>query len=163
REAATADSRDSSAGRAARQGPRRRQRLVGATLVVARRSQARTCAGKTSPSDSRWRRRAAAGGGRAGPGRATCAPRRRRRRRRGEEGERGAREAVRALGDGVVALSGGIDSALVVTIAAQEWPAGRCVALTSRSESLAAEELEDARAQARRAGVEHVVLAGHEL
>jgi uncharacterized protein len=79
------------------------------------------------------------------------------------DAERRARAAVRAVGEGVVALSGGTDSGLVLALAAQEWPAGRCVALTSRSASLPPGELEDARAQARAAGVEHVVLAGSEL
>ncbi len=79
------------------------------------------------------------------------------------EAERRAREAVRALGAGVVALSGGTDSALVLALAAAEWPRGRCVAVTSRSESLAPEELADARAAALRAGVPHVLLPGSEL
>src|SRR5262245_35068514 len=77
--------------------------------------------------------------------------------------ERRAREAVRALGGGVVALSGGTDSALVLAIAASEWTRGRCVAFTSRSESLARAELDDACSQAAAAGVEHAVLAGSEL
>jgi uncharacterized protein len=79
------------------------------------------------------------------------------------EAEQRARAAVRGLGGGVVALSGGTDSALVLALCAQEWPSGRCVAVTSRSESLAAAELADARTQAAAAGVEHVVLAGGEL
>jgi len=37
------------------------------------------------------------------------------------------------------------------------------VAVTSRSDSLAPRELDDARAQAAAVGVEHVVLAGHEV
>ena len=74
-----------------------------------------------------------------------------------------ARAAVGALGGGVVALSGGTDSALVLALAAAEWPTGRCVAVTSRSESLAPAELDDARAQAEAAGVPHVVLAGTEV
>jgi uncharacterized protein len=80
-----------------------------------------------------------------------------------EEAEARAREAVRALGGGVVAVSGGVDSHLVLALAAAEWPAGKCVAWTSRSESLAPEELADARAAAQGAGVEHVVAAGSEL
>jgi uncharacterized protein len=80
-----------------------------------------------------------------------------------EEADRRARDVIRGLGAGVVALSGGTDSALVLTLAAQEWPPGRCVAVTSRSESLAPRELADARAQAARAGAEHVLLPGSEL
>ncbi|MFO0933279.1 MAG: ATP-dependent sacrificial sulfur transferase LarE [Planctomycetota bacterium] len=71
--------------------------------------------------------------------------------------------ALHGLGGGVVALSGGTDSALVVVAAAEVWGRERCVAVTSRSDSLAPRELDDARAQAAAAGVEHVVLAGHEV
>src|SRR5262245_39397183 len=77
--------------------------------------------------------------------------------------ERRARESVRALGGGVVALSAGTDSALVLALAASEWPPGRCMAFTSRSESLAEAELADASSQAAAAGVEHAVLSGSEL
>ena len=70
---------------------------------------------------------------------------------------------LRGLGGGVVALSGGTDSALVLAAASVAWGPARCVAVTSRSDSLAPRELEDARAQAGAAGVEHVVLAGHEV
>ncbi len=73
------------------------------------------------------------------------------------------RSALGALEGGVVTLSGGTDSALVLAAAAEAWPVGRCVAVTSRSDSLAPRELDDARAQAAAAGVEHVVLAGHEV
>ena len=79
------------------------------------------------------------------------------------EAELRVREVLRGLRSGVVALSGGTDSALLVALAGSEWGPGRCVAVTSRSDSLAPEELEDARAQARSAGVEHVVLEGHEV
>jgi uncharacterized protein len=71
--------------------------------------------------------------------------------------------ALRPLGGGVVTLSGGTDSALVLAAAAAAWGPSRCVAVTSRSDSLAPRELDDARAQAAAAGVEHVVLAGHEV
>ncbi len=79
------------------------------------------------------------------------------------EAELRVREVLRGLGSGVVALSGGTDSALLVALAGSEWGPGRCVAVTSRSDSLAPEELADARAQALSAGVEHVVLEGHEV
>lgn len=79
------------------------------------------------------------------------------------EAERRAREVVRSLGGGVVTLSGGTDSALVLALAAQEWPTGRCVAVTSRSESIVAGDLTDARSQAAGAGVPHVVFEGHEV
>ena len=63
----------------------------------------------------------------------------------------------------LVALSGGADSALLLSLAAQALGSGQVLAVTSRSESLAPEELEEARAQARLLGVEHVTLAGSEL
>jgi uncharacterized protein len=66
-------------------------------------------------------------------------------------------------GGGVVALSGGCDSALLLDLCAAAWGPARCLAVTSRSESLPAEEAEAARSQALRAGVEHVLLAGSEL
>ncbi len=80
-----------------------------------------------------------------------------------DEAEARVRSVVKPLSGGVVALSGGTDSALVLAIAAAEWGPPRCVAVTSRSESLAASELEDARAAALRAGVEHVLLPGREV
>jgi uncharacterized protein len=66
-------------------------------------------------------------------------------------------------GRAVLALSGGADSALLLDLAAALLGPGRVQAVTSRSESLAAEELEAARSQAARVGVEHVTLAGSEL
>lgn len=80
-----------------------------------------------------------------------------------EEAEARARAVFRSIPGGVVALSGGTDSALVLALAASEWGRSRCVAVTSRSESLAAEELADAKAAAEREGVEHVVLPGSEV
>lgn len=79
-----------------------------------------------------------------------------------------AAEAVLALlrgmeGGGAIALSGGADSALLLDLAAEAWSRERCLAVTSRSESLPAAELEAASAQAAAAGVEHVCLDGHEL
>jgi pyridinium-3,5-biscarboxylic acid mononucleotide sulfurtransferase len=65
-------------------------------------------------------------------------------------------------GGAVVALSGGADSALLLSLAAEALGPGAVIAATSRSESLPAEELADARAQAANAGVEHVVLKGSE-
>lgn len=64
---------------------------------------------------------------------------------------------------GVVALSGGCDSALALHLAAAAWGPERVVAATSDSGSLPAEELADARKQAAAVGVEHVVFEGREL
>ena len=66
-------------------------------------------------------------------------------------------------GGGVVALSGGADSALLLSLAAEAWGPAACLAVTSRSESLPPEELAAARAQAAAVGVEHVRLRGSEL
>ena len=66
-------------------------------------------------------------------------------------------------GGAVVALSGGADSALVLDLAVEAYGAEQVVAATSRSESLPAEELADAQAQAARLGVEHVSLSGSEV
>ncbi|MFV1959349.1 MAG: ATP-dependent sacrificial sulfur transferase LarE [Planctomycetota bacterium] len=63
----------------------------------------------------------------------------------------------------VVALSGGCDSALLLDAAARFWGPSRVVAATNRSASLPPEELEAARRQAKRAGVEHVVFDGGEI
>lgn len=66
-------------------------------------------------------------------------------------------------GGGVVALSGGADSALLLSLAAEAWGPERCLAVTSRSESLPIEELDAARTQAAALGVEHVRLRGSEI
>jgi len=66
-------------------------------------------------------------------------------------------------GGGVIALSGGADSALLLSLAAEAWGPAQCLAVTSRSESLPPEELAAARSQAAAVGVEHLALAGSEL
>lgn len=66
-------------------------------------------------------------------------------------------------GGGIVAVSGGADSALLLSLAAEAWGTEACLAVTSRSESLPPEELEAARGQAAAVGVEHVRLHGSEL
>ena len=66
-------------------------------------------------------------------------------------------------GGGVIALSGGADSALLLSLAAEAWGPDACLAVTSRSESLPVEELDAARAQAAAVGVEHVRLRGSEV
>ncbi len=81
-----------------------------------------------------------------------------------DEARRRLLDTLRDLAPGaVVALSGGADSALLVHAAARAWGRAHVVAVTSRSESLAAEELETACDVARRAGVEHVVVRSSEL
>lgn len=81
-----------------------------------------------------------------------------------EEAEARAFEVLAAVEPGgVIALSGGTDSALALHLCAAAWGPGRVVAATSDSGSLPAEELEDARGQAEACGVEHVVFEGREL
>jgi uncharacterized protein len=64
---------------------------------------------------------------------------------------------------GVVALSGGVDSALVLAAAREAWGRDRVVAATSRSESVPDEEIDAAAALAASLDVEHVVVEGREL
>ena len=63
----------------------------------------------------------------------------------------------------VVAISGGVDSALLLSLAVEAWGPERTIAATSSSASLPPAELADARALAASLGVEHVVLIGEEL
>ena len=80
------------------------------------------------------------------------------------EAERRALAVLRELGGpGVVALSAGTDSALVLHLAAEAWGPANVVAATSRSESLPDEEMREAHAQAEALGVEHVEVQGKEL
>jgi len=80
------------------------------------------------------------------------------------EAEVRALDVLRDLGGrGLVALSGGCDSALVLHLAAEAWGPQNVLAVTSRSESLPHEEMAEARGQAEALGVEHVVIDGEEL
>jgi uncharacterized protein len=62
----------------------------------------------------------------------------------------------------VVALSGGVDSGLVLALARDEVPGG-VLAVTSCSESVPPSEVEEARALARALGAEHLVIRTEEL
>jgi uncharacterized protein len=84
------------------------------------------------------------------------------------------RLAVEPLGDVLVAFSGGVDSALVLAVAAERSPQGsgrgsgkrpgpRTIALTAVSPSLSQHEREGAKAFAGRLGVRHVFLESREL
>ena len=80
------------------------------------------------------------------------------------EAEARLERVLRALPrGGVVALSGGTDSALLLDVAARLWGREAVLAATSRSESLPPEELAEARRQAESLGVEHVAIQGSEL
>lgn len=63
----------------------------------------------------------------------------------------------------VVAFSGGVDSSLVLAVAAQALGAGRVTAVTATSPTYLDEELAAAAAAAAALGVEHVVLPTHEF
>jgi len=67
------------------------------------------------------------------------------------------RAAMRAAGKAAIAFSGGTDSSLLCAIAAAEL-GGRALAVTIASPLLPASELSDARAIARSAGIEHLVI-----
>lgn len=71
-------------------------------------------------------------------------------------------ERLKTCGSLVVALSGGVDSA-TLTKAAGLVLGDKAVAVTARSEFLAAEELADARDAARAAGVRHIIVDARDL
>ncbi len=74
--------------------------------------------------------------------------------------------ALRRLADCgsvVVALSGGVDSAVLLALALEALGAGKVLAATGCSASLAAPELEDSRSVARRLGARHEVVITREL
>ena len=79
-----------------------------------------------------------------------------------EEKLRALISRLRACDSLVVALSGGVDSSTLVKAAALAL-GEKAVAITARSEMLSAEELADAEAMARAAGIRHVVVDAHDL
>ena len=74
-----------------------------------------------------------------------------------------AREILRSLDRVAVALSGGVDSAVVLSLAVDELGAGRVIAVTGISDSIAQSELTDAKQAAAQAGVEHILLETREF
>jgi uncharacterized protein len=74
-----------------------------------------------------------------------------------------ALEQIRELGGLVVALSGGVDSAVLLSLAVEALGSDRVLAITAVSASLATGELDDARAVAASLGVRHEELRTREL
>jgi hypothetical protein len=70
---------------------------------------------------------------------------------------------LREIGPLAVAYSGGADSALVLAAAVRGLGAGRVLAITAVSESLASGELEPARRLAGRLGARHLTVGTEEL
>ncbi|MBQ7515070.1 MAG: ATP-dependent sacrificial sulfur transferase LarE [Schwartzia sp.] len=71
-------------------------------------------------------------------------------------------ERLKACGSLVVALSGGVDSSTLAKAAGIAL-GEKAVAITAHSELLSADELADAKAMAKAAGVRHLVVDAHDL
>ena len=74
-----------------------------------------------------------------------------------------ARATIRECDNLIVALSGGVDSAVLLALAIEVLGTDRVLAVTGRSGSLAADDLESARAVARALGARHQVIETREL
>ena len=79
-----------------------------------------------------------------------------------EEKLRALLDRLKKCGSLAVALSGGVDSSTLAKAAALAL-GDKAVAITARSELLAQDELADAVATARAAGIRHIVLDVHDL
>ncbi len=74
-----------------------------------------------------------------------------------------ALESLRNTGGAVVALSGGVDSAVLLALALEALGADRVLAVTGRSESVAAPEIEAAVRVAAALGARHRVVTTQEI
>lgn len=71
-------------------------------------------------------------------------------------------DRLKACGSLVVALSGGVDSSVLAKAAAIAL-GDKAAAITARSELLSADEMTDAEAMARAAGIRHIIVDTHDL
>ena len=79
-----------------------------------------------------------------------------------EEKLRALLDRLKTCGSLVVALSGGVDSSTLAKAAVLAL-GEKTVAITARSELLSYDELTDAKAMARAAGIRHIILDAHDL